>query len=138
MKRFRILPVAMALVLMVAAVGCTTMREADRDEYYERVSSTPGRVYVDDPYRGTVVLERDPYTGRYYEVNSYGTYYGSRNRGYDPYYNGGRNNYPRNNRTYRTTRQTPQPQPQQQPPSQEEIKQKQQTKDDARKRVLGN
>ena len=104
MKRFRILPVAVALVLMVAAVGCTTVREAD-GEYYERVSSTPGRVYVDDPYRGTVILERDPYTGRYYEVNRYGTYYGSRYRTYDPYYDGRNSypgNYPRNNRTYRT------------------------------------
>ena len=139
MKRFRILPVAVALVLMVAAVGCTTVREAD-GEYYERVSSTPGRVYVDDPYRGTVILERDPYTGRYYEVNPYGTYYGSRYRTYDPYYDGRNSypgNYPRNNRTYRTPRQNPQPQPQQQAPSQEEIKQKQQSKEDARKKVLG-
>src|SRR5688572_21081462 len=128
MKRFRILPVAIVLVLMVAAVGCTTVREADGDEYYERVSSTPGRVYVDDPYRGTVILERDPYTGRYYEVNPYGTYQGSRYRTYDPYYNGRnnypRNNYPRNTRTSRTPRQNPQAQPQPQPPSQEEIRQK--------------
>jgi hypothetical protein len=139
MKRFKILPVAIVLVLMVAAAGCTTVREADGDEYYERVSSSPGRVYVDDPYRGTVVLERDPYTGRYYEVSPYGTYQGSRYRTYDPYYNGRstypRTSYPRNNRTYRTQRQNPQPQ--QQPPSQEEIRQKQQSKEEARKRVLG-
>jgi hypothetical protein len=131
MKRFKFLPVAIVLVLVVAAIGCTPLRETEGDEYYERVSSAPGRIYVDDPYRGTVVLERDPYTGRYYEVGSYSRY-GTRYRGYDPYYGGGYN-YPRTNRTYRTQRQTPAPKP----PTQEEIRQQQQNKNDARNKVLG-
>jgi hypothetical protein len=133
MKRFKLLPVAIVLVLMVAVVGCTPMRETERNEYYERVSTAPARVYVDDPYRGTVVLERDPYTGRYYEVNSYGSYYGTRNRGYDPY-NNGRYQYPRTTRPVRTPTHV---QPTR-PPAREEIRQQQQNKEDARKKVLGN
>jgi hypothetical protein len=104
MKRFNFLLVAIALVLTVTAVSCTTMA-GTQDEYYgqdTRVYSN--RIYVDDPYRGTIVLERDPRTGRYYEIGSYDPYYsgsyGTRyNRGYRNY----GNNYPsrgRNSSTY--------------------------------------
>jgi len=134
MKRFKILPVAIVLVLMVAAVSCTPVRETGYDE---RVSTTPGRVYVDDPYRGTVILERDPYTGRYYEINSYDAYYGSRYRNYDPYYRD--RYYHGNTRTTRPPRQySQQPQTQPQQPTQEQIRQRQEAKDEARRKVLGN
>jgi hypothetical protein len=104
MKRFNFLLVAIALVLTVTAVSCTTMA-GTQDEYYgqdTRVYSN--RIYVDDPYRGAIVLERDPRTGRYYEIGSYDPYYsgsyGTRyNRGYRNY----GNNYPsrgRNSSTY--------------------------------------
>jgi len=84
--------VAIALVLTVTAVSCTTMA-GTQDEYYGQDSRVySNRVYVDDPYRGTVVLERDPRTGRYYEISSYDPYqsgyYGNRySRGYRTYGN---------------------------------------------------
>ena len=135
MKRFPFLPVVLALVLMVTAWSCTPLQEAG-GEYHERVAGTPNRIYVDDPYRGTVILERDPFTGRYYDVEAYR--YGARR--YDPYYRDGyygSSSYPRSNgRIYRAPRQqTPRQQPQ---PSQEDLKQKQQNRDDARRKVLGN
>ena len=134
MKQFNLLPVAVALVLMVTAVSCTTVRETNDDEYYERTSSTPNRIYVDDPYRGTVVLERDPVTGRYYEVNSYGNNYGNRNRIYNESYGGRRDNvYSRDRRIYRSPQQNT---PQQ--PTQEQIKEREKVKEEARKKVLGN
>jgi hypothetical protein len=103
MKRFNFLLVAIALVLTVTAVSCTTMA-GTQDEYYgqdTRVYSN--RIYVDDPYRGTIVLERDPRTGRYYEIGSYDPYYsgsyGTRyNRGYRNY----GNNYPSRGRNSST------------------------------------
>jgi hypothetical protein len=132
MKRFNFLSVVVALVLMVAAVGCTTMQGAE-DDYYgtQRVQGSPNRIYVDDPYRGTVVLERDPYSGRYYEVSPYGStnVYGNRyDSRYDRrYYGSGRNNnrYYRNNGTY-------QPVPQQQPGGTGK------DRGESRKKILGN
>jgi hypothetical protein len=137
MKTFNFFSIAIALVLMVTAVSCTTMRGTD-DGYYEtqRVQGSPNRIVVDDPYRGTVVLERDPYSGRYYEVNSYGGYgsvYGNR---YDRRYNTYGNGYSRNNRYYRNNntsvyQQAPQATP-------EQKRQYDQNKGEARRKVLGN
>ena len=143
MKRFSFLQVAIALILMVTAVSCTTMQGTE-DEYYSTQSRrvAADRVYVNDPYRGTVVLERDPYTGRYYEVSSpYSTYnnrydsrYDSRNdRRYSSRTNSG--SYGRNNRNYRNNgsyQQTPQQ------PTQEQIKAREKDRVDSRKKVLGN
>ena len=110
MKRFNLLSVVIAAILMVSAVSCTTLRETEGDDtYYDRTAPVLNRIYVDDPYRGTVVLERDPYTGRYYELGSVGIYGAGAYRGrfYDNYY-GGPYNRPntryRNNRTYNTPR----------------------------------
>lgn len=130
MKRFPFLQMVLALVLAVTAFSCTTLREADGD-YYERVSGSPDRIYIDDPYRGTVVMERDPYTGRYYEVNGvgYGNRYGTYSRGYNS-----RGYYPRyDRRIYRSPQQST---PQQ--PSQEQIRQKEQNRNEARNKILGN
>ena len=133
MKRFNLLSVVMVLVLAVTAFACSPLTEADRDRYYERSAATPTRIYVDDPYRGTVVLEKDPYTGRYYEISSYGRYDNRYGRSaYDPYYNN--RNYSRDRRIYRSPQQTAPPQQ----PTQEQIKQQQKNKKHARKRVLGN
>jgi hypothetical protein len=98
MKRFNFLLAAIALVLTVAAVGCTTMA-GTQDDYYDGQQVYGNRVYVDDPYRGTIVLERDPWTGRYYQVGGYSPYYSYGNRYYS---RGNRNNsygntYRRNN-----------------------------------------
>ena len=135
MKRFNFLSVVVALVLMVTAVSCTTMQGAE-DEYYQtqRVQGTPNRIYVDDPYRGTVVLQRDPYSGRYYEVSPYGSSYGYGNR-YDRRYNSRSNGYYGNNR-YRNNgsyQQVPQ-----QRPTQEQQRQTEKDRQEARKKILGN
>lgn len=73
MKRFNFLSVAVIAVLMVFAVGCTTLQEG-AGGYYE--DAPPSRTYRQAPY-GTnqvIVVERDPYTGRYYQVSPYGHY----------------------------------------------------------------
>jgi len=123
MKPLRTLPVVIVLAIVVATVGCTPLREADG---YETAGAD--RVYVDDRYGGTLILERDPYTGRYYEVGRIGTY-SNRYGGYDPYYR----SYPRYRPVYRTPRQTTPPPP----PTQEQIRQKEKNRQDARNRVLG-
>ena len=86
MKSTKFLWLAFIGVLMVGAVGCTTLQGTQDDGYYDtRTAQTaPSRVYVDDPYHygRTIVMERDPFTGRYYEVNSYGSTY---NQGYSTY-----------------------------------------------------
>jgi hypothetical protein len=138
MKRFNFLLVAIALVLTITAVSCTTMAGTQDDYYNGREARAYGnRVYVDDPYRGTIVLERDPRTGRYYEVGTYDSYsngyHGNRydrryNRGYNnsPYY--GRSNngyYNRNNGSNNQNTQRP---------TEDDRK----TRDEARKKILGN
>jgi hypothetical protein len=140
MKRFNFLLMAIAAVLTITAVGCTTMAGTQDDYYSGQETRVYGnRVYVDDPYRGTVVLEKDPRTGRYYEVNpSYNGYYENRvyrSRSYDSYYgspsyerrtNGG---YYRNNNSGNTQNSQ-----NNQRPKDDDRK----TKDEARKKVLGN
>ena len=135
MKRFNFIPAVIAIVLMITAASCTTMTGA-QDEYYER--SQANRIYVEDPYRGTVVLERDPYTGRYYEVNSYG----SNSRVYrnnSVYNNGyyGRNNRYRTNNSYPRS-SSPRVYQNSQQPTEEQKRDQQIKRDEARKKVLGN
>jgi len=137
MKRFNFLLVAIAIVLTITTVGCTTMAGTQDDYYNGQEARVYGnRIYVDDPYRGQVVLERDPRTGRYYEVNPYyDRYYGSRygSRTYDPYYGspyyGRRNNggYSRNNNNTNNTQNN-------QRPTDDDRK----TREEARKKILGN
>lgn len=139
MKRFNFLLVAIALVLTVTAVSCTTMA-GTQDDYYDGQRVYSNRVYVEDPYRGTVVLERDPWTGRYYEVGGYSPNYTYGNRVYSRgyrtygsnypasrrnnggYYNNVNNNNNSNNNQYNNR-------------SSEDYKR---DKDDARNKVLGN
>jgi hypothetical protein len=148
MKKFPFVQMVIAALLMVAVVSCTTVREVydeDEDGYYSGSTRTaPGRIYVDDPYYGTIVMERDPFTGRYYQVGPYnGGYssrYGTSNSRYrnnDPYYNsqrrggysnGGGRTY-RNPTTGNTTTQQPSP---------EVRKQAEEKKTEARRKVFGN
>jgi len=100
MKYPNFLSVALIAVLMVVAVGCTTMQGA-QGEYEER--PTAGRrVIIDDPYySSTTYLVRDPYTGMLYEVRPYGytpygSYYGTNSRYYNDRYD---NRYSRQGRT---------------------------------------
>lgn len=131
MKRFNFLLVAIAIVLTVTAIGCTTMAGTE-DGYYDGYPTRVygNRVYVDDLYRGTIVLERDPRTGRYYEVGSpyYNGYYGNRYYGRGHVYGNvyrGRNSgwYNRNNNNNQNNQR----------PTQEDRK----SRDEARDKVLG-
>jgi hypothetical protein len=125
MKSRNLLSVVIAALLLVTAVSCTSTRDIYQEEEGYRTSrQTPDRILVDDPYYGTIVMERDPYTGRYYQVGSYGSSYGydrySRNSGY--YRNTPRRQqviYQRDDRPV----QTPQ--------------QKEASRQEARKKVLG-
>lgn len=130
MKRFNFLLVV--VVVLVTAVGCTTMT-GTQDGYYnggQPTRANGNRVYVTDPYRGTIVLERDPWSGRYYEVSPYGTYYGNR------YYGRGYDTYRRNNVYYGRGNSNYQRQPQQS--TEEQRRRNGEQRNEARKKVLGN
>ena len=82
------------LAIFTAAVlmaSCATTQNASGEDYddLDGTRRIGNRVYVDDPYYGTVVLERDPFTGRYYDVTyGYGGYrspYNNMYRGYRTY-----------------------------------------------------
>jgi len=130
MKRFNFLLAAIALVLTITVVGCTTMA-GGQDDYARDARVYGNRVYVEDPYRGTIVLERDPWTGRYYEVSGYSPYYsnryygrGYRNYGYSyPTYRRGNGRYSTGNNNSNNNK------------SSEEYKK---NKDEARNKVLGS
>jgi hypothetical protein len=101
MKYPNFLSVALIAVLMVVAVGCTTLQGAGGE--YEERPTAGRRVIIDDPYySNSTYLVRDPYTGMLYEVrpygySPYGNYYGSNSRYYnDRYYN---NRYSRQGRS---------------------------------------
>jgi hypothetical protein len=118
------------LAIFFAAIvmaSCTTTQRTIDDEFDGATTRRIGnRVYVDDPYAGTVILERDPVTGRYRDV-TYGRTYGYYNypynrlntRVYRGGYNRGYGNYNHGN-VQRPTQ-----------PSQG-------NRSEARKRVLGN
>jgi hypothetical protein len=87
MKNIKFLLGLFAVVIIMAS--CATTQGAYEDDYDNtntRTRQIGNRVYMEDPYRGTVVLERDPYTGRYYDV-TYGSRFGSiYNNPYGGYY----------------------------------------------------
>jgi hypothetical protein len=126
MKSHNLLSMVIAGILLVTAVSCTSTRDIYQEDD-DRVSrQTPHRILVDDPYYGTIVMERDPFTGRYYQVGSYGqSAYGYGNDRYrdSRYYR----DYPRRQvivQRNETPSQTPQ--------------QKEQSRQEARRKVLGN
>ncbi|HVE61047.1 MAG TPA: hypothetical protein VNA26_04465 [Chitinophagaceae bacterium] len=92
MKNFNFLSIGLIALLMVVAVGCTTMRDASEYDEYREDRSTR-RVYV-DPYYGSdqIILQRDPFTGRYYQVSPYG-YYPGRSSYYGRNYSNRNYNY---------------------------------------------
>lgn len=75
MKRFPFLQVAFMVALMVTIVSCTLPREASGG-YYEDDGPARRNAYYGNPYYGNdvIIVERDPYTGRYYQVSPYGAY----------------------------------------------------------------
>jgi hypothetical protein len=128
MKSRNLLSVVIAGLLLVTAVSCTSTRDIyQEDDGYRTSRQTPDRILVEDPYYGTVVMERDPFTGRYYQVGTYGqTGYGY---GYDRYRDSRYSrNYPRRQVIYQRGNETPAQTPQQREGSRQE----------ARKKVLGN
>ncbi|RYY96031.1 MAG: hypothetical protein EOO11_14485 [Chitinophagaceae bacterium] len=76
------LTVAGALLAAGALTSCAPVQGTSADEYYERdpyatqSALAPQRIWVEDPYRpgATMLVERDPFTGRYYPVS--GSTYG--------------------------------------------------------------
>ena len=114
------------LTVAVFISSCVTTQNTSGEDFDEgRTKRIGDRVYVEDPYYGTVVLERDPFTGRYYDV-TYGY------RGYGSPYNtwntsrryGNYGRHYRNNSGVTIQR-----------PSQE---QNQPKREEARKKILGN
>src|SRR3712207_1867934 len=80
MKRFPFLQVVVLAVLLVTVASCSVPMGTS-GEYYEDAPAR-GNVYYGDPYYGntnTIIVERDPYTGRYYQVSprGYGSVYGA-------------------------------------------------------------
>lgn len=162
MKRFSFLPMVVLAALLVAVASCSTPMGASGGAYEE--APVQGNVYYADPYLGglnTIIVERDPYTGRYYQVSPgyYGgggvytpayPYYGGRG-----YYGGGGsrryanpnyNNRNYNNRNYTTPqgnngyyRNYPQAQQRQQPVQQSPVQrpQMQQQRNEAKDAILG-
>ncbi|HEX6333350.1 MAG TPA: hypothetical protein VFZ78_03925 [Flavisolibacter sp.] len=129
MKSLSFLPVVVAVVLAVAFTSCTTVQPGG-DEYYERGTTyAPQRIYVDDPYQGTVVLERDPVTGRYYQVSPYPYNAYSRYNTWDSRY---RDRYYDRYRTQRPVYQQQRPQP-----TEQQIRDREKSREEARKKVLG-
>ena len=114
-----------ALVIVIAS--CTSTQNSTGEEYLDKdkITRAGNRVYINDPYYGTVILERDPFTGRYYDVT-----YGYRNHS-SPF---PANNYYREFRSYRSYRNNTD-YPNEQRPSKEEISI---NRDEARKKILGN
>lgn len=133
MKNIKFLLGLLSVIVIMAS--CATVGGSTDDEYLDNSGTQRigNRVYVQDPYYGTVVLERDPYTGRYYDV-TYGSRYGSSYYGTYPsrtYNRGYSRGYSRGGGYYRGG--TVQSQPQS--PSREELQKNRET---TRKRVLGN
>ncbi|HZH63602.1 MAG TPA: hypothetical protein VEY10_01835 [Flavisolibacter sp.] len=123
------------VIIAVLTTGCVTTQEAVGDDYDEdvRTQQSGNRLYVQDPFYGTVVLERDPFSGRYYDVTNGYRGFPSRYNGLNTYRRNG--NYNRNYGTYnrsfgnRSVGTIQRPAPQQ--PTQK-------TREDARKIILGN
>lgn len=135
MKNFSLLSVVIAGLLMVTVLSCTPMYESTRDDdgyYTETRRRAPSRILVDDPYAGTVILQRDPWTGRYYQVSPYGYYspYGYNSPYYDRGWNNPYNSTPRHQTQPRSGYNQPQ-QPQR--PSQQNERAREEARDRIRK-----
>ena len=139
MKNYRFLQMAVIAILLVTAVGCTAIREGSG--YYEDEPTSCG-TYFGGPRnyggRNVIVVERDPYTGRYYQVSPYDTYgggyysnpYPNYYRGYDRGYSRGYNN----NNSYRNYNNGS---VQQQQPTQQQTEERRAEQNNARDQILG-
>lgn len=132
MKNIKFLLGLLAVVMIMAS--CATTQGAMEDDGSlndPRTQQIGNRLYLQDPYYGTVVLERDPYTGRYFDV-TYGSRFGTGLYGADPYgpYRGNINRgyYGGGRRGVVVQQQQPAAPRQESQPSREEV----------RKRILGS
>jgi hypothetical protein len=141
MKKSFLVQVGLLAVLVITAASCGLPMGAT-SEYYEDAPAR-GNIYYGSPYYGSpnaIIVERDPFTGRYYEVSprvyrnnvyarpAYPTRRYNNNRNYD-----NRNtNSGRTNGYYRTTPQTQRPQ--QAPAPSPQVKQQRQQ---AKESILG-
>ncbi len=69
MKNFKYFQLAVIVTLMFTAVSCTVTRNGYEGSPYENGS----KYYESAPYansRNYIILERDPFTGQYYQLNS--------------------------------------------------------------------
>jgi hypothetical protein len=67
MKNIKFVLGLLSAVFVLAS--CATMQPSMEDDMIDpRTQQLGNRLYVQDPFYGTVVLERDPFTGRYYDV----------------------------------------------------------------------
>lgn len=142
MKRISFLQVVVLAVLTASAVSCGLPMGASGD-YYEDAPAR-GNVYYGDPYYSSpnaIIVQRDPFTGRYYQVNPgrYGGVYArpaypNNNRRYNNNRNYNNRNYNagRSKGSYRTNPQTQKPQ---QTPAQRQ--QAEQKREQAKESILG-
>lgn len=127
MKSVKFLLAMFATVLILAS--CATTQSVSDEDFDDATTRRIGnRVYVEDPYYGTVVLERDPVTGRYYDVT-----YGYRGNAYSYPYNNSRNNNYRRYRGYNHSYGNYNSGSVQRPSTE----QTQKTREEARKKILG-
>ncbi len=103
MKNLKYLQLALIVTLLVTAVSCTV----SRGSYYEEDPYNNSRYYGNTPYYGNgsnyIILERDPFTGQYYEALPRGGSYPYRSNNYGTYNNTYRNYDRRNDRQSSTT-----------------------------------
>ena len=126
MKNIKFLLALLTSVVILASCATTQNSAYDDEDLDARTKQIGNRLYIDDPFYGRVVLERDPFTGRYYDVTyGYNRYSSPYYRGYTARPSGG---YYKNYGGYRGGTV-------QQPPSREDV---QKGKDEARKKILGN
>lgn len=137
MKNIKYILGLFAVVMVIAS--CTTSRGTMMDDYaYDdpRARQIGNRIIMQDPFYGTVILERDPYTGRFFDVTPNGRFGNGFGVPYGGFYRGGGvyRNAPvlrdGNNRNYGGDGNVVKPQA----PSREEIRR---DRDATRRRVLG-
>lgn len=90
MKNIKFLFGLFSIVIIMASCATTQGIMNDEDDYSNdpRTEQVGNRLYVQDPFYGTIILERNPYTGRYYDITN-GSRFGTGFYGGYPYYGGG-------------------------------------------------
>ncbi|GAA4330887.1 hypothetical protein GCM10023184_22280 [Flaviaesturariibacter amylovorans] len=139
------------MLAAVAFTSCSPVQGTTSGDYYDpndpynnQTSMAPQRIWVEDPYRpgATMLVERDPFTGRYYPVAGGGYGAGAYRGGIyttpAPYgYPRGRNRGYRNGGGRYQTAPPQRPSPAQQAQQEEQRKVNEQRREETRDRVFG-